>query len=131
MPHNGECGRALPVSPRPSWDRIPTTRARGLSITRERGPGTSERRLTQRDVDEWLSRLLLDLAEARELATRARNEQFKQAVEAMDGATLNVLRMLGTVRDMPDVSDIVTRVIAEGGTDSSSLRWLGRDLREL
>lgn len=81
-------------------------------------------------MDEWLSRLLLDLAEARELARKARNEQFRLAVEALDGATLDVLRKLGTVHGMPDVSDIVARAIAEGGSNSSSLRLLERDLRD-
>lgn len=107
----------------------PTTRTRELSITPSRRADTSDRRLTQRDVDEWLARLLLDLAEARELAGRARSERLQLAVEALDGATLNVLRELGTIRDLPDLSDIVARAIAEGRGDSSSLRLLGRDLR--
>ena len=112
---------------RSEWEGPPSTRTRGLSTTRERRCCTSDRRLTQRDADEWLSRLLLDLAEARELARRARNEQFQLAVEALDGATLDVLRKLGTV---PDVSDMVARVIADAKWDSSSLRQLGRDLRD-
>jgi hypothetical protein len=73
----------------------------------------------------------LDIAEARELAGKAENPELKLAVEALDGATLNVLRQLGGVRGIPDVSDIVARAIAEGGSNSSSLRLLGRDLREL
>lgn len=73
---------------------------------------------------------MLNIAEARELANRADNPKLKLAVEALDGATLNVLRELGGVRGMPDVSDLVARVIAESGSDSSSLRLLGRDLRD-
>ena len=115
----------LPESQR---DERPTG-ARELSITRERRFRTSDRRLTQRDVDEWLSRLLLNLAEARELASKSDNEQFRLAVETLDGATLDVLRKLGSVREMPDVSDIVVRAIAEGGSDSSSLRLLECNLR--
>jgi len=115
----------LPESQR---DERPTG-ARELSITRERRFRTSDRRLTQRDVDEWWSRLLLNLAEARELASKSDNEQFRLAVETLDGATLDVLRKLGSVREMPDVSDIVVRAIAEGGSDSSSLRLLECNLR--
>jgi len=86
--------------------------------------------LTQREVDEWLSRLLLNIAEARELACRAGNEQFRLAVETLDGATIDVLRKLGSVRDLPDVSDIVARVISEGGSNRTSLRLLERNLRD-
>ena len=106
-------------------------RTRELSRSRSGGSGTSERRLTQRDVDEWLARVVLNVAEARELADRAENPRLKLAVEALDGATLNMLRELGGVRGMPDVSDIVARVIARSGGDTSSLRMLGHDLRNL
>jgi adenylyl- and sulfurtransferase ThiI len=105
-------------------------RTRKLSRSRSRGGGTSDRPLTQRDVDEWLARVLLNVAEVRELAKRADNPRLKLAVEALDGATLSVLKELEGIRGMPDVSDIVARVIVENGNDSSSLRLLGRDLRE-
>ena len=90
---------------------------------------TSDRTLTQRDVDEWFARILLNLAEARELAGRTESPALKLAVEALDGATLNVLRELGTVPGMPDVSDLVARAITQRADDCSSLRLLGRDLR--
>lgn len=104
--------------------------ARELSITRPRRHGTSDRRLTQRDVDEWLARVLLNIAEARELASRANNPRLKLAVEALDGATLNVLRELGGVHGMPDISEFLARVIVGSGSDASSLRLLGRELRD-
>jgi len=111
---------------------IGSTRTRKLSRKRERPRRTSDRRprLTQRDIDEWLSSLALDLAQARELARRSDNEQFRIAVETLDCATLSVLQKLGTLHGMPDVSDIVARAIAESHRDSSSLRLLGRDLRD-
>jgi len=79
---------------------------------------------------------VLNLAEARELASRAENDRLRLAVEALDNATLNVLKELGGVHGMPDVSDIVTNTIlrhqfAGSGCDLSSLRLLGRDLRDL
>jgi hypothetical protein len=110
-------------------DDVPT-RARELSRSRARHVRTSDRRLTQRDVDEWLARVLLDIAEARELAKEAANPRLKLAVEALEGAALNVLRELGGVHGMPDISDVVARVVAESRSDSSSLRLLGRDLRD-
>jgi hypothetical protein len=74
---------------------------------------------------------VLDIAEARELAAKAGNPRLKLAVGALDAAALDMLRELVGVPGMPDVSDMVARVIAKGGWDTSSLRLLGRDLKEL
>jgi hypothetical protein len=52
-------------------------------------------------------------------------------VDALDSTTLYVLRELAGTDGVPRVSEIVTRAIAENGYDSSSLRLLGRDLRDL
>ena len=115
--------------PAPGTLRRSATGARELSITPKPRLRTSDRTLTQRDVDEWFARILLNLAEARELAGRTESPALKLAVEALDGATLNVLRELGTVPGLPDVSDLVARAITRRADDCSSLRLLGRDLR--
>lgn len=78
-----------------------------------------------------MARIVLDVAEARELADRANNPRLKLAVDALDGAALFVLRELVGAPGIPGVSTIVARGIAEGDADSSSLRRLGRDLRGL
>ena len=75
--------------------------------------------------------MVLDIAEARELANRTDNPRLKFAVESLDDAALSMLKELVGVPGMPDVSDMVARVIAENGYDRSSLRLLGRDLRDL
>ncbi len=95
------------------------------------GCGTSDRRLTQREVDAWLARVLLDLAEARELAGKVGSPRVQHAVDALDEAARGFLKELGTSSGVPDVSDLIARAVTSGGKDSSSLRGLGRDLRDL
>ena len=119
----------VPSYPRP--DGSSPTRTRKLSRSRVRSLRTTARKLTQRDVDSWITRLVLDIAQAHEISRSSSNPELVGAVEELDRAALKVLKMLGAARGMPDLSDLVARAIARDRGGSSSLRVLELDLRNL